>query len=31
MPAHHVVLDDRNFFSRYIWVDKFKTEKEGRI
>ena len=31
MPAHHVVLDDRNFFSRYIWVDRFKNEKEGRI
>ena len=31
MPTHHVVLDERNFFSRYIWVDRFKNEKEGRI
>lgn len=31
MPAHHVYVDDRNFFSKYLWVDNFKSEKEARI
>jgi len=31
MPSHHVYLDERSFFSRYIWADKHKAEKDARI
>lgn len=31
MPPHHVHIDDRNFFSRYLWVERQKAEKEARI
>ena len=31
MPSHHVFIDERNFFSRYLWVDKHKSEKECRV
>ncbi len=31
MPSHHVHVDDRNFFSRYLWVERQKSEKEARI
>jgi hypothetical protein len=31
MPHHHVTLDERSFFSKYLWVDKNKSEKEARV
>jgi len=22
MPAHHIYMDERNFFSRYMWAER---------
>jgi hypothetical protein len=31
LPEHHVYLDDRNFFSRYMWGERLRQEKESII
>lgn len=31
MPEHHVFIDDRNFFSRYLWTERQKSDKEARV
>jgi len=31
LPEHHVYLDDRNFFSRYIMGERLRQEKESII
>ena len=31
LPDHHVYIDDRGFFSKIMWTDKHKVEKDSRI
>lgn len=31
LPEHHVYIDDRNFFSSYIWGKRLTSERESRI
>lgn len=31
MPDHHVFMDDRNFFSRYMFGEKQRAERESRV
>jgi hypothetical protein len=31
MPEHHVYLDERNFFSRYLHGERLKAEKESLV
>lgn len=31
MPEHHVYLDERNFFSRYLQGERQRTEKESIV
>ena len=31
LPSHHVFVDDRNFFSRYLHGERLKAEKEARV
>ena len=31
LAEHHVYIDDRNFFSKMMWGDRLKSEKEAKI
>jgi hypothetical protein len=31
ISEHHVFLDDRSFFSKIMWGDRLKTEKDAKI
>jgi hypothetical protein len=31
LPEHHVYMDDRNFFSRYLQGERLRTEKEALV
>ena len=31
LPEHHVYIDERSFFSKMIWSDRLKVEKEAKI
>lgn len=31
MREHHVYLDERSFFSKIMWGDKLKQEREAKI
>jgi hypothetical protein len=31
IPEHHVYIDEKNFFSKLMWTDRHKIEKEARL
>jgi len=31
MPDHHVYLDERSFFSKIMWGDRLKSEREAKV
>jgi hypothetical protein len=31
MPSHHVHIEERNFFSRYMWGERQRAEREARV
>jgi hypothetical protein len=31
LPEHHVHVDERNFFSRYMYGERLRVERESRL